>query len=584
MSPNSFCSISQAYRRQIYTDLSAQSDDGEVKVITRQAGVLSLVAVSARDWAGLASIVIGELHHLGWNLDFIDGFAHEVEGSRQGVIIAGIRTPDEEKRETFHRDAARLEALLKKLAVGREGTMSLLSRAAERIEIYEAVREELETMYRGDIPRDISGAKGELVLFISARSDQYLGERKAADLAWMVKTNNDLIRKVRRSRGRAAFKVKNLRTESEHLTGINLVGYERDISFQNLLTALSYAWPGSTIRHQRRYTTPDGIVSVRVEMSGPSGLPATRQEMSCITSTLNSLLVSNRLERLVRIHRYGGRENYARALIPLLMKECRETGINQAYLALETTETFAAKLKLLVVTLGSRDSREHDNRVLTMVDRINEKNGLSVASFKSPSNYGDIWVDVIDITVQRSVFMDMEEAYLAVKAGIREAYGRFRDFDQGMRLNDVKQLEIVKGILKDIPDGLVTDFYYRLEDFLRASVSSEELARHIQLAFETIRRIIQDSPGVEKPAWVDVENDGRREATIICCGGRGEIQGFRGFLDVVRDFKVTASMIEWSGAAALLLRLQSGGHALEAEERERVLGLLEERLRNDRDR
>ena len=200
------------------------------------------------------------------------------------------------------------------------------------------------------------------------------------------------------------------------------------------------------------------------------------------------------------------------------------------------------------------------------------------------SNYGDVWVDVVDITVQRSVFMDMEDAYLAVKSGIREAYGKFRDFDQGMRLNDVKQLEIVKGILQDIPDGLVTDFYYRLEDFLRASVSSEELAQHIQLAFETIRRIIQDSSGFEKPAWVDVETDGRREATIICCGGKGEVQGFRGFLDVVRDFKVTASMIEWSGATAILLRLQSGGQALEADARERVLELLEERLRNDRDR
>ncbi len=582
MSPNSFCSISQAYRKQIFNDLD--QGDGEVRVITRQTGNHSLVAVSAGDWAGLASIVIGELHHLGWNLDFIDGFAHEVKGRRQGVIITGIYTPDEAKRASFNQDAVRLKTLLKKLAVGREGTMSLLSRAAERIEVYEAIREELESLYRGNIPRDISGAKGELVLFISARSDQYLGERKPSDLAWMVKTNNDLIRKVRRSRGRAAFKVKNLRTESEHLTGINLVGYERDISFQNLLTALSYAWPGSTIRHQRRYTTPDGIVSVRVEMSGPSGLPATRQEVSCITATLNSLLVSNRLERLVRIHRYGGRENYARALIPLLMKECRETGINQAYLALETTETFAAKLKLLVVTQGTSDSREHDNRVLTMVDRINEKTGLSVSSFKSPSFYGDIWVDVIDIMVQRSEFNDMEDAYLAIKSGIREAYGKFRDFDQGMRLNDVRQLEIVKGILRDIPDGLVTDFYYRLEDFLRASVSSEELAQHIQLAFETIRRVIQDSEGDEKPAWVDIENMGRREATVICCGRKGEVHRFRALLDVVRDYKVTASMIEWSGATALLLRLQDEGRALEADARDRVLGLLMERLRHDGDR
>ncbi len=418
MAPNRFFSISRALRKQIAIDLEgAGAADGEVRVITLQAGMLSLVAVSARDWAGLASIVIGEFHHLGWNLDFIDGFAHESKDGRVGVIIVGIRSADAGIIEAFARDAGKLEILLKKLAIGREGTMSLLSRAAERIEIYEAVREELEGLYRGNIPRDISSAKGELVLFISARSDQYLGERKPSDLAWMVKTNNDLIKKVRRNRGRAAFKVKNLKTVAEHLTGINLVGYERDISFQNLLTALSYAWPGSTIRHQRRYTTPDGIVAVRVEMSGPSGLPATRQEVACITTTLNSLLVSNRLERLVRIHRYGGRENYARALIPLLMKECRETGINQAYLALETTETFAAKLKLLVVTLGERDSREHDNRVLTMVDRINEKPGLSVSSFKSPSNYGEIWVDVVDITVQRSEFLDMEDAYLAVKSG-----------------------------------------------------------------------------------------------------------------------------------------------------------------------
>jgi hypothetical protein len=266
------------------------------------------------------------------------------------------------------------------------------------------------------------------------------------------------------------------------------------------------------------------------------------------------------------------------------MKECRETRINQAYLALETTETFAAKLKLLVVTLGNSDPREHDTRVLTMVDRINEMGGLSVSGFKSPSNYGDIWVDVVDITVQRSEFIEMEDAFLAVKSGIREAYGKFRDFDQGMRLNDVRQLEVVKGILNDIPEGLVTDFYYRLEDFLRASVSSDELAQHIQLAFNAIRRVIQDSPGAEKPVWADVEVSGHGEATIICCGKKGEAHGFRGLLNVVRDYRVTASVIEWSGATAILLRLQDGGEALNEESRNRVLALLEERLGDDRNR
>ncbi len=582
MASNHMSGISRDFRRRICADLEASG--GDVQVLTRQEESFSLVAVSAWDWAGLASIVIGELHQFGWNLDFVDAFTLKSPEGRRGVVIAGVSTPDSETRGAFLRDGDKLEALLKKLAVGREGIISLLSRATERIEIYEAVREALELLYRGGIPRDVSGAKGELVLFISARSDQYLSQRKPSDLAWIVKTNNDLIRRVRRSRGRAAFKVRNLKTAEEHLTGINLVAYERDVSFQNLLTALSYAWPGSTVRHQRRYTTPDGILSVRVEMSGPSGLPASRDETSCITATLNSLLVSNRLERLVRIHRYGGREDYARALIPLLMKECRQTGLNQAYLSMETAETFAAKLKLLLVSAGSGDSREHDNRVLALVGGINERDGLSVTSFKSPSHYGDVWVDVLDITVQRGEFQDMEEAYLAVKSAIREAYGRFRDFDQGMRLNDVKKLEVVKGLLRDIPDGLVTDFYYRLEDFLRASVSPGELAEHIRLAFGTIRRVLQGSLRFEKPVWTDILSGGRGEATVICCGRRGEMHGFRALLDVVRDYKVTASIIEWSGASAILLRLQSSGGALDPDSRNRVLEALEERLGKNRDR
>ena len=232
-------------------------------------------------------------------------------------MITGIRDKDSKRRDEFVSDAGKMAHLLANLARGRAGTISLLSRAAERLERFEEVRTALEELYRdNNVPAGILGKKGELVLFISSRSDEYLAERKASDLAWIIKTNYQLVNLVRTSAGKPQFAIKNIKTTREHLTGINIAGFERDISFQNCITALTHAWYGASIRHQRRYTTRDGVISIRIEMTSPSGLSATRTEQTVIKRNLKNLLVSHELEKLKRIHKYGGSENYARALIP----------------------------------------------------------------------------------------------------------------------------------------------------------------------------------------------------------------------------------------------------------------------------
>ena len=567
-------------RRRIYDRLLEHPPGDEaprVEVENDLEAGLTLVGVAAVDWPGLATIVLSELHHLGWNLDVLEGFAVDDEGMRRGVIITGIRNDDPQRAGRFEKDARKMADLLGRLAMGRAGTVSLLGRAAERLERFEEVRLALEDLYgTRDLPGAIMGEGGELVLFISSRSDQYLMERKPEDLAWIIKTNYELVGRVREKGGKPFFRIRNLRTEKEHLTGINIAGYEREISFQDVLTALNHAWSGASVKHQRRYSTEDGIVSIRIEMSGPTGLSATREEQQKIRAVLKKLLVSNELERLKRIHRYGGRENYARAVIPLLLRECESSGMSQAYIARVATSTFHAELKLILVSVA--ESREaHDGLVIDLVRELDSREGLTVVSFKSPSRHGDRWVDIIDITVQRDAYSDLESAYSAIKDSIQSTYGDFRDFDMGMRLLDVSKVRELKEELKDIPSTIINDFYYRLEDFLRASAPVSELAGHIRLAFECLSELFREDRPYLEPRWMDLGPEKKPSSTLFCCCRRGKPGWFHDLLEVVKEYRVTASVIEWSDSSAVLLRVQGPEGALSEEQRMKVMSGLSAR-------
>ncbi len=568
------------YRRQkIYSQLFNSDEDVSITVDVNDG--LALLGVSAVDWAGLASIVIGELHHEGWNLDLLEGFTVEKQGVRRGIIITGIVINDSEARgEKFKNDANKLSKLLQRLAVGREGVISLLDRSADRVECYQGMLEELGRIYHDVIPDGILGKKGQLVLFISSRSDQYLLARKKTDLAWIVKTNHDLVENVRTKGGAPFYRIRNIRAKGEHLTGINIVGYERDISFQNLTAALSVAWPGSTVSHQRKYTTHDGIVSLRVEMTGSNGMSATRTDLKVIREYLRKLLVSRGIERLHRVHHYGGTEHIGRALLPLLIGECRSTGINQAYIALENITTFNAELKLLLVTSSENDSDEnsHDTKILKLVKNLSLQKGIGVNSFKSPSKRKGVWVDVFDFVAEREHFDQMEDAYSLVKNAIQDSFGSFRDFDQGMRMNDVNQLDEIRKILSDIPDTVITDFYYSLEDFMRASVSVIELSMHIRLLFETITSLLANNGMGGRVSCEEVPGRNRPSATLFCCARKGECKNMEGLLAIVRDYTVTASIIRWSGVVSVLLRVQERGRALQEQQKNFVLNEIIERL------
>lgn len=559
-------------REAIYTELLKGKLTCATRVIIDCSDDnLILVGVSALDWPGLSSIVLGEFHSKGWNLDVLEGFTREEFGIRRGFVITGIINPAKDEKEKFYTDAIALENLLERLAMGRVGTISLLSRSTDRLEIFEDVRLALVDLHKDkEIPHGILSEKGELVLFISSRSDEYLAERKPADLAWIIKTNYQLVNKVRTSGGTSVFRIKNLKTTREHLTGINIAGYEREISFQDFVTTLKHSWEGASIRHQRRYTTIDGIISIRIEMTGPDEMSASKKKQKDIRHYLKKLLVRHELDKLNRIHHYGGAEQYARALIPLLMNECKNTGQIQAYIANVSLTTFTAQLKLLLVS-GRSQNTTHDKKVIRLVGKINEVEGLTVVSFKSPSHRGDIWVDILNINVERDDYSEMETAYTAIKKNINESFGKFRDFDQGMRLNDVQRLIDIRKELRDIPDNTITDFYYGIEDFLRASMPIGELVLLIKLAYTSIADVLKNKQQINEPRACEYIDGKRKMATLFSCTMPSRNVAFDEMLEILIDYTVNVTTLEKSGVSSVIFRVEKDEQALDSTSVERIL-------------
>ncbi|GAH63961.1 unnamed protein product, partial [marine sediment metagenome] len=81
--------------------------------------------------------------------------------------------------------------------------------------------------------------EGETFKFFASRSKAYISERSPKDLAMQIINNYKIQQDVLDSKGEIQIYVKNIKTTKEHLTGISVGVFEKDMLLKGIINSIS---------------------------------------------------------------------------------------------------------------------------------------------------------------------------------------------------------------------------------------------------------------------------------------------------------------------------------------------------------
>jgi len=532
--------------------------------------------VLGSDWPGLSESCIGVLHQKGYNIGFAKGMVVEHHGQQLGVVIMAVEVNSREELDRLAADKKFLAETLSKSSIGSLAKAYLIARDGRRLETYSRVIEAIEKRCSPDELEELLGRRGEAVMFFASRPEEYVYERRVEDLVDQIIVNSRFLKKVRETAGRPQVWIKNLKTRREHLTGITMAGYDREISLNDCLEAIEHAVPDFKRKFNKEFTTPDGITVYRLEICNSKDRPYSRDEVRHIRKALLQMATSKKFQRARWTDSPGGFEHYIRAIIPLLLREYRSSGIPQVYLSIAKSTDFYLEFKIIIILSGSRGAQE--KQVFALVDTLESVPGMSVLSSKPPRMMGSEGFNVIDLQVDLDRFRDRRSVYQAIKTQLSNMIGQFRDFDEGMRILETQKLNQVRDHFKRTSEGLVREFYYGLEDFYRVSATVEELVELIRMGIRVQRKLVRS----EKPFVIEGKNlavgPAHDTGLITLVGIASDLQtpSFKTCLGTLSDYEVTMSRVQREEATVLLLRVAKNGQALD----EKGLKRLSRKLRD----
>jgi hypothetical protein len=548
----------------------------DVKKNTKFPHIAPLCIVSS-DWPGLSNICIGVLHEKGWNLSYIEALVLDYDTGELGTILLAITIRNKEELQKFIKEKKAILNDLEVVATGSKAKSSLLAGETKRLQIYGHVVEIIKTMLRTQQERDdILRDDGEAYKFFSSRSESYLEERSYKDLAQQIVYNYRFLNLIRKTGGRPQFWIKNIKTKREHLTGITIAAFERDISLNDWLEAIYQAVPDYTIKYNKEFVTKDGIVVYRIEMWDKNEKPYTNQKIEDIKRALMKAHISRRMDRVRWMELMGGFEHYMRAIIPLLIKEFSLSRKPQVYISIAQMTTHVAKFKILIVssTAGSEET-SCGYRVTEMMEK---EASISILSAKPPKKYGDAEVNIIDIGADLDAFTNIEDVYKIIRRCIRDIIGEFRDFDEGMRKLEVTKLIQVKEMLKEYPENFVREFYYRLDDFYRIGAEPEEIAELIRMGIKGLEVFETKRERYVLISKEYAQKSGQRffpSSTILVLVYSSKMKLLSRVLELLRDYEVTLSKIERRDVTVMILRVQEDGKPIPSPAIERIQNFFE---------
>jgi hypothetical protein len=529
--------------------------------------------VMSSDWAGMADSCIGVLHERGWNIYFAKSFVLKHRRKELGVVVIAVQIKSSDELERLIKEQAKLVQNLEKASIGSRAKMFLMARETKKLETYSRVIELIERTRPKSEHEALIGKDGEAVKFFASRSEAYIDERRVVDLADQIIYNEQSLRRVRETGGKPQIRVKSIQTAGGKLTGITVVAFDRDISLNDCLSAIGRAVPGFVRKYNKEFTTGDGITPHRIEIADENGNAYSAEANKRIRRALVKMADTKRLERDRWIDSIGGSEQYARAIIPFLVREHATSSIPQVYIAVGRTSEYFVDFKIIIVV--SSDRAVNESIAVQCAEEIESVSGLSILAAKPPKKFGSEEVDIIDVRSELDEFRNQEHIYGVIRKIIMSIVGDFRDFDEGMRRMDVQKLEEVTRTLEDVEPGLVRDLYYRLEDFHRASASIEELVDHIRLGVQALRKQASGEGNVvvegKEVCITDVSGERCVLSTVIVAAYPSSARTFREFMDLLKNYEVTFSKMDRDGTALLMVRVTQQGKTLSEQTLETLL-------------
>ncbi|MBN1782210.1 hypothetical protein JW948_13845 [bacterium] len=516
------------------------------------------------DWPGLSNACLGVIHAMDWNIYLVKGFTIHRKGQDLGVVIIGVRTECEEDYQKLLSQTTTILTRLVNAAQATQGKISILFEEIRKVLAYSNVITHIENTYSGEDLESIIGPSGEAVHYFNARSRDYIENRSVPDIAQQIIRNYNFIKQANKT-STIQLDISNFTTVKEGtFTGVTIAGPAHMLNLEDSLKTIELTIPGFILKHNREFTTKEGIACYRIELVDQLGRPLTEFEQNRLNRAFSTMVLNKRRHRAQWIESIGGFEQYARAIIPLLVREAQKTEITQVYQSVDrATDLFIVFKIISVVPNPKLPSRDMLNLI---VKKIESEPGLHILAFKPPKMYGNVLLNIIDIKASLVDLENTEAVYRLIRDKLQEAIGQYRDFDEGMRSIDTTKLKTLQRMIDDIDSGLVREIYYNIEDFHRISATISELISHIRIACDMI--VLVDKENKESEVicrQAGTHNKSGKfvpQATLICIAYNHELEMLDSILDVLGEYELTMSRLERTGKDILICRLTQNDKAL----------------------
>ena len=478
------------------------------------------IDILTKDWAGLVDVVAGVIHKRGFNIKFLRG---EIIDKDVASLLIKIEFGNEEEKMKFLNQIDEMKKKIEMILEYDPGIINILRSGIVKIEKFKETLNIIFEKIRGKSAKEKERILKEAEYFFSSRSWSYIDERSSEDLARQILINYELQKEVR-EKNDIMIKIENLKTIREELTCITVAWWDRFLYLDFLLDILREILPNFKRKFDKQFTTPDGVTIIRLEITDENEKFIPPDKHVFIENYIKTNLKKFGAPALEKVR--ISPEMIGRAILPRLFEETKRTSLPHVYFLLSgtTREYFYVKVIFIV-----KKAKEHYIKKLLYF--IEKSENISVLSIKPPTKSNGFEANIVDLRISRKNIPFYEGIYKEIKEIFKSVLGEYRDFDEGMREIEIKNLNEIMKILSSTDIGVnnVKRFFYNLDEFYRTSIPPQEIANSLKFLWDTLKTSISQGGNFM------VNKKHLERSSLLSIAGKGADKFFEIFIEHISE-------------------------------------------------